>query len=221
MGSTPVYGWPYETRDDPPAGYARRRALALAIEATVQSIDQALAADPFVIAGDLTVPGSAQITGDLTVDGDLTVPAVRPDAEASNGAVLDRDETDTYVGHDASGMTFVAPPSGIVRIDWFDRLEIAVGSSGLFRRMYSSVQTRAGGTIGSGTIEQDFSNSEAITIDALSGERIGFGGSTWRIVTGLTPGTTYNVRPGHRVSATGAMMIGQSNQRRILVTRQP
>lgn len=148
-------------------------------------------------------------------------PAHQPGTPVDNSTTIDVSGYSSFTGHSASGTTFVAPPSGVVRIDWYEDLEIDVSSSGLNRQIFASVQVREGGTIGAGTIVDNFAELGSVSIRAESGHHIGMAGSSWRITSGLTPGDTYNVLPGHKMNSTTALNQADAKGRRIMVTGQP
>lgn len=91
-------------------------------------------------------------------------------------------------GETVAGGTFVAPPSGRVEVSMNATWNMASGSAGNRLRLGPCI--RRGATIGSGTV--DFtpdSDPGTMVMSAISGT---FAGGVSDIVTGLTPGTTYN-----------------------------
>lgn len=117
------------------------------------------------------------------------------------------------------GVTFVAPSSGSVRIDWRARFQ----SNSNNTRAAVSVQVRAGGTIGGGTIVSDgdddsaLETSQSSTAGTTAAETRTQAG-TWRRVTGLTAGTVYNAVTVHKMLSAGNATIFS---RSIMVTPLP
>jgi hypothetical protein len=83
------------------------------------------------------------------------------------------------------GHSFVAPPSGIVRIGWGIN---ALGSNPGSSTVFVGVSVAVGATVGSGTTVLAANNDEAIQI----GNNQNTPGYRTRYQTALTPGTTYN-----------------------------
>lgn len=88
--------------------------------------------------------------------------------------------TTTKLGH-----TFVAPASGIVDIEW----GLSAHSSVLGSTVFVDTAVRQGSTVGAGTSQSLSSNDEAMQFSDTTTSPA----SRSRPVTGLTPGTTYNV----------------------------
>lgn len=105
------------------------------------------------------------------------------------------------------GVAFVAPPSGIVKIDW----AAAQFNSGLGYSL-SSVQVKNGNVVDSGTTFFAANDNDIIQSDNNATGVLRAGVST--LITGLTVGNSYNVCMAHRVaSGTGSFL-----RRRIIVT---
>lgn len=111
--------------------------------------------------------------------------------------------TNTLTGGTANrpGLTFKAPPSGKVLIHWsFYSTHSAVNGFA-----YMSFEIRAGTTIGSGTSFLAASDVNAIV------NRVSTGGSddaqmgSSKLVTGLTPGSDYNIQGMWRVVTAGTI----------------
>ncbi|HEX5404795.1 MAG TPA: hypothetical protein VFX16_21110 [Pseudonocardiaceae bacterium] len=83
------------------------------------------------------------------------------------------------------GAAFVAPASGVVRIDW--GLNIRANTASTTISVATSVST--GATVGSGTSFSAASDNEAINV---AGTSLVIPTSRFRLVTGLTAGDTYN-----------------------------
>lgn len=103
------------------------------------------------------------------------------------------------------GAVFIAPPSGRVLINARCQLYNSVAST----TSYLAPEVREGGVIGSGTVFQAAADTVAIGSAAVAGTNPGLGFRGFStMITGLTPGSTYNVRLLHRVTAnTGRTLI--------------
>lgn len=104
------------------------------------------------------------------------------------------------------GVTFKAPQSGVVRIDW---------ASGIFNSSAAnytlcSIEVRTGTTIGSGTIVLAASDNYALQASIATEIKI----ADWYMLSGLTPRADYNVRLMYRVFAG----TGTFNRPKVLVT---
>ena len=120
----------------------------------------------------------------------------------------------SYFAGTNNGVAFTAPTSGKVYVTF----EGWVGSNGTGNTplTYMSDEIRTGGTVGSGSIVSGWAASDDRAIINPANDITGFSygwGMLRHLVTGLTPGSQYNVRTVFRaVSSTAAV-----NKRRILV----
>jgi hypothetical protein len=137
-----------------------------------------------------------------------------PAPESNTQAADEAGFTDTSytAGANVCGTTFTAPTSGRVLVLWHARFE--TNTTGV--RATVSVEVRTGSSIGSGTVVS--AASDASALESISdGDAAGVGTNArmqagmWRIVSGLTPGDSYNVRTMHRVSGTGSGDIFDRN----------
>lgn len=180
---TPVYGWPYPVESDPPDVPTYMGNLALAQEATVSANAAAAAAAATRTALLTTLVGTGgtrytdflatQTVANLTVTGYTNV--------VDTSAVI-------------CGHTFVAPPSGIVEITWGNNILSGSSSSTVF----VGTAVNVGGVVGSGAVQSAASDNEAFTTSNTA--RVP--GTRSRVLTGLSPGTTYNVRQQWRNSGS-------------------
>jgi hypothetical protein len=144
-------------------------------------------------AGALATGGALDVAGTLKSSGAGYASSIRTDSGTVTATAFTA--TRTGAGGEA-GMSFVAPGSGIVVIHWHCGLSNA--TAGAFTLM--SFEVRTGSTVGSGTVVQAAADTVTIQGNATTEASSG----TWYPVTGLTPGSTYNVRPMYRVgSGTG------------------
>lgn len=112
------------------------------------------------------------------------------------------------------GVTFIAPPSGLVRVDWHSRFEST--TSGLRTLVSAAVAT--GGVLDAGTVVSGATDASALE---NSQDSTGTGNLTrleagmFRPVDGLTAGLTYNAVVKMRNTAAGN---GSIFDRSIMVT---
>lgn len=127
----------------------------------------------------------------------------------------------TYVATSSGALAFIAPASGVVRIDHAHQLRIQMSANGS-RSIFASVEVRTGATIGGGSVVQAFSDDHAVTVAAgnLSGALGQMTASNYLIVSGLTPGNSYHIRFGHRVGATTNLSFADTLSRRVAITAQ-
>lgn len=139
------------------------------------------------------------LAGSTILAQDTPVPGADEEATDETGF------TDTsYVAGAAAtcGTTFTAPTSGRVITLWHARFE----TNTVNVRVLVSVEVRAGAVIGSGTVVSAASDTSAIesgSNDTSVGGNSRMQAPMFRIVSGLTPGDTYNVRTMHRMTSAG------------------
>ena len=90
------------------------------------------------------------------------------------------------------GVVFSAPSSGKVAVHWRTSTAAAVGATA-----WTSFRLGLDDVIGAGTVVQAATDDVALLHSAVAGAD--FGASS--LLTGLTPGTVYNVQMQHRTSA--------------------
>jgi hypothetical protein len=113
--------------------------------------------------------------------------------------------TSFVVGSPQVGLTFVAPLSGIVFVQVDAHLEENTNGNSA----YCGFELRDGGTIGSGTVIVAASTDWAVgtSNSVVSGGAARVNGMKRRLVTGLTPGATYNVRTMHLTTPGGSVDV--------------
>lgn len=162
--TTPIYGLRYQELGDAPNGASLGEDLATDVETELVRIDANIAA----------ITGLTHTVGSST-------------------AAFTSTSTSFVAGTTAFGVSFVAPPSGVV----------VVTLSGYFRQSQDggvalmSWTMKTGATVGSGTLVGTAANSNRALITGgvvTTGKPIYFQGSRASSVSGLTPGSTYNVR---------------------------
>jgi hypothetical protein len=143
--------------------------------------------------GQLTTDGALDVAGALTSRAAVYASSIRTDS----GTVTSTTFTATRTGAGGeAGMSFVAPGTGAVVVFW--HCGVSDSTAGTFTLV--SIEVRTGGTVGSGTVVLAASDNITIQGNATSESSQG----TWYPVTGLTAGSTYNVRLMYRVgSGTG------------------
>lgn len=124
----------------------------------------------------------------------LDAPAQAVDDEATDETAWTNTSYDS--GSSVCGTTFTAPTSGAVLVLWSARLQC--GSTG--QRALASVSVATGGSVGAGSVVSASSDDSAIETSqsaTVTGSPAGAETRTqagmWRVVTGLTAGSTYNV----------------------------
>lgn len=109
------------------------------------------------------------------------------------------------------GVSFTAPTSGRVKITWRARFECQVNNS----RCVVSVQVATGGTLNSGSVVSAYDDESAIeTVQSPAATttpaETRMHASQFRMLSGLTPGNTYNAVTGHKAfNATGGNMYSR------------
>lgn len=142
-------------------------------------------------------------------------------AQDANSVDADYSGSATFVdeGANRAALVFTAPPSGAVKISLYNFLQLETSSTAL-KAIYGSFEVREGGTVGSGTVVLAASVDRSISVRcAGAGVQTSNASGLSRLVTGLTPGATYNVRTMGAVSATGGLTLAQSAQRHIIVEK--
>lgn len=146
-------------------------------------------------------PSSWLIIGMQT--GSSTLSSPRFDIEGTDENITSL----TYVvGTATCGVTFVAPPSGLVRVDWHARFE----STTIAIRSLVSVAVAEGGVLNAGTVVSaagDGSALETSTDSTGGGSLTRLEAAMFRPVDGLTAGETYNAVVKMRVTAAGTMAV--------------
>lgn len=207
MPTTPIYALPFENNGDVPAHTLRAEAGPILAEAVETALQGIVNADPFQVVGDLDV------VGDLTVAGTVDLSSVmRPTFAESTTDIAAFTNTTFAAGSPVVGLTFVAPPSGKVHVTVTGLINSATNTV----RAELGWELRQGGTIGTGTIvlaasvDRCLATSHAVNTGATAS----IGAShRYPVLTGLTPGDTYNLRTMHRVQPAAG--TGNINYRSI------
>lgn len=134
----------------------------------------------------------------------------------TEGTDFTTNSTSFVTGTPVCGVSFVAPPSGAVRVDWHARFD----TSTINNRVLVSVEVATGSTLGSGTVMSAAGDGSALenhSEPTTAGSSTRMEAGMWRYITGLTPGAVYNavVKVRNTVAATANVF-----DRSILVTPQ-
>jgi hypothetical protein len=109
-------------------------------------------------------------------------------SSAQSAAVSTTSTAYTTTGADCA-VVFVAPTTGRVMIHLSARMQVTPGTA--TSGALIAPQTRTGGVVGSGTLVEDAADQSAAShYGGTAFERQGI----WHLLTGLTPGSTYNTR---------------------------
>ncbi len=157
---------------------------------------------PFFGAGQRVTGAKLMVlaNGINAINARLDVPSnniADPTSRTTSSAVY----TTTLAPANVLGVSFTAPASGIISVEWGCRLANSV--SGNFTS--ASFQVSTGGVVGSGTPFLVASDDRAVTTDGNIFE----GQSRQSRVTGLTPGATYNAAMYHRTTAGVATFVAR------------
>lgn len=128
-------------------------------------------------------------------------------SDRSDTSILGFAASGTYAaGSPAVGTSFTAPTTGRVIVSWNAFLDNATATTG---QTYASWRLGTGSTVGSGTQVVAADDSRSILMTSQAQVRNGAS----ELVSGLTPGSVYNVQMQHR-SANGT---GDITWRHIIV----
>ena len=136
--------------------------------------------------------------------------SIQEDEETTSGGTGSTSYTATLSAGNTPQLVFVAPASGKVLVHWSTYAVHSV--SGGFAMM--SFEIRAGGTPGAGTVFLAASDVNAIQNRGNSAGSDDSQGGNSKLVTGLTPGSTYNIQGMYKIVTAGT---GTFINRRIIV----
>ena len=153
-------------------------------------------------------------TGNETHSGTVRLSnSVHQYAIAQDNVNVENNSTNTFsAGAHPLGLTFVAPPSGAVFVTVSSFFEQSIND----HAAYVGFAVRAGGTLGSGTVVLASSSRRALLASGTvtTGTPVRAEGSRRYPVSGLTPGSTYNVQCEFATDSGGGCTV---NMREILV----
>lgn len=166
------------------------------------------------VNGDLAVVGATDVQA-LTANGVVNFGAATPESlsgNGTNGTTAATAFTNTLGATGIHGVAFIAPPSGAVYVAG----RAAAGNNTLNAFSLLDFEVRNGSTIGSGTVVRASVNGNAGVFQSSVANAQGMV-VTDDIVTGLTPGNTYNVALTYQTGGTGTSSY---NRRHITVLPQ-
>ncbi|MGW5402644.1 hypothetical protein [Streptomyces sp. NPDC003952] len=178
MSTTPVYDLPFLELDDAPDIAGITEDLATAVEAELVRIDASVAA----------------------------INAVTPVAVNSTTDELNYTGTAFTAGASPVGVSFVAPPSGVV----FITLSGYIDQSQNAQASILSYTVRTGSVVGSGTTVGTGANSDRAIVcgrAVVSGAPALIQTSLRDMWSGLTPGAAYNARVEFQTTSGGNMSV--------------
>jgi hypothetical protein len=185
--TTPIYGFPYPLRSDPPDVAVHVQNLATAVENQLADTDANVAAINVTRSAlRATLLGSAAYV--------IAQPSTNPVGTASTGFVYARDSGGAIL----AGSPFVAPPSGVVSIRCGMCINPVAGTATV------APQVLTGSTVGSGTAV--LTAADAVSYAATGSSTVP--GAREVSVSGLTPGTQYNAGLMWHSSSTGITIAG-------------
>lgn len=177
MDTTPVYGFPYLELGDPPDLAAGTEDLATAIETKIIAMDAAVAA----------INGLSVAIG----------------AEATTQAAYS--STTFTAGTQQCTAPFIAPNSGIVTAYWKSYFQAAIND----KMSFVGCEIRTGSVAGGGSLVVAANSTDAIAIGGTvtSGVPLRLKGSTYKLITGLTPGASYHARVMYQTETGGNITV--------------
>lgn len=154
----------------------------------------------------LFLAGQRPTAAELT---EATENDIETDTQNTNGTTTSTTYTPTLTGGTACGKVFVAPPSGRV---------VVLNNCGLFNSSAASasactIRVRTGGVVGSGSDFVAADDNDALIEWTANITQVG----NHYPITGLTPGSTYNVQQVFRVSGN----TGNFQRKKITVILLP
>lgn len=136
------------------------------------------------------------LPGTIVLAADTPVTVSAQQGTSFDATTTTYDVTSTAGGYADCAVVFVAPTSGRVIIHTSARMINSVSTSGTL----VAPETRTGGTVGSGTVVESATDNSGASHYGSTFARSGAA----HLLTGLTPGATYNTRLLHRASANTA-----------------
>lgn len=125
-----------------------------------------------------------------TIDAHTAVLASQPTTAQDPTDILALTNT-TFAAGTNCGFSFTAPSNGKIYATVGAHMEVNTTPDSC----YLSYEIRSGGTVGSGTLIIGALTDSAVGVGGNAGARIS--ATRRKLITGLTPGTTYNIRTMH------------------------
>lgn len=175
--TTPVYGFPYLELGDPPDLAAGTEDLATAVEAKFITVDATTAA----INGLSVAIGSESTT------------------QAAYSS------TTFTAGTQQCTAAFTAPPSGVVIVHWKSYFQASIND----KMVFVGCEIRTGSTPGGGSVTVAANSTDTIAIGGTvtSGVPVRLKGSTYKLITALTPGAAYHARLMYQTESGGNITV--------------
>lgn len=173
------------------------------------------------ILGRISIPGDEVepfvFAGSLEVRDFITAASMRP-IEREDGNNNNITSTSYVPQTNDVVVTFIAPPSGQVRVDVFYQLRVEPSANGV-RVVRGSYELREGDTPGAGTIITDASDDRAVAVGASLAGQLGQVAASMHVIhRGLARGSIYHVRTMHRITNNTNLNTNSDDHRRIAVT---
>lgn len=170
--------------------------------------------DSVVVLGQSSSAGSDPASW-LVLGSASPIPRQQPQFDFTDTQVAGFTSTSYISSATPVGVSFIAPPSGIVRVDWSARFQ----TNTINIRSVVSTQIATGSTLDAGTVVANGSASDGYALennnDPAGAANTRLQAGMWRWVTGLTPGDGYNAVVKFRMLGAGN---GDIFNQRILVT---
>lgn len=166
--------------------------------------------------------GDVSICANSTTKGIVSPGVMRAKQDTDTTNITNQSNTTGALGSPICGFSFVAPPSGIVAIEC--SAYVAVTTTNELGYVWAEIRT--GSTVGSGSqtsgvggvsTHGDGDNGPRIVQEAHNGTGNGMVGSGLTLVSGLTPGTTYNLSVWYRIGNVAAGNMDVNARRCILI----
>lgn len=150
-------------------------------------------------------------------DAGETIIAAGDPTQTEDGTDITTTSTTYEAGSPVVGHAFTAPPSGIIWVNLYAWLEVTKTGAGA-RILYCGFELREGSVVGSGTVVVAADEERSVSVRnsmGTSGDATGGGVGLRYLVTGLTAGSSYNVRTMHKTGASSSNATHAVNARRI------
>ncbi len=177
--TTPIYGLRFQELGDAPDGPGLGEDLALDVEAELTRIDAAIAA-----INNLATVRDDEVADEAAYSGAAWIPGATPCAVA-----------------------FTAPPSGAVMV----HLKACFLSSINDKAVWIDSEVKTGAILGSGAVVSGgtANNNDGLVLGGTvtSGVPLKLDAGTFKLITGLTPGNSYNARVMYATEVGGNITI--------------
>jgi hypothetical protein len=175
--TTPTYALPFYEDSDAPNIPDATEQLALAVEDELTRIDASVATINAL---------STAVASDSNTEGPYS-------------------STTATAGTNVCGVAFTAPASGTVLVHWKADFWSAIAD----KVSFVSMEVRSGATLGGGSVVVASNSNDALKVSGsvTTGVEARIGAGTYRLITGLTPGSSYHVRLMHFTESGGNITV--------------